>query len=441
MSLANGTLPTRWYPLRPHAKQRALWNCSARFVAVAAGRRSGKTELAKRRLVRFLPVTRPWSDPRYFYGAPSQRQAKMIAWEDLLALIPDEWIEGGKNGRNVNRSELWIKTVFGSRLHVIGFDRPTQFEGPPWDGGVMDESSDQKPKTFDLVVRPAVSDRAGWVWRIGVPKRFGPGAPNYRAFFEACSRGEYANGAAFTWPSSDILPPEEVAQARETLDTKDFNEQFNASWETAGGAIFHAFNSQANVRPVPYIPGKPIIVGCDFNVDPMCWVIGHRYEKRLEWFDELWIRDTNTQATLDVLWAKYQDHKGGFEFYGDAAGKARSTKASASDYQQILNDKRFQAAGRAVHFPDANPAQKDRFAACNAMFCNADGDRRMYVDPRCKRLITDLETRAFKPGTTEPNDSGDVGHITDAMGYPTWKLFPIRLDEPTKPGQVIIRKG
>jgi hypothetical protein len=62
--MATPELPARWQPLRPHVVQSQLWHSTARFRVVPAGRRSGKTELAKRRLVlcglaggRYFPTT------------------------------------------------------------------------------------------------------------------------------------------------------------------------------------------------------------------------------------------------------------------------------------------------------------------------------------------------------------------------------------------------
>jgi hypothetical protein len=169
-------------------------------------------------------------------------------------------------------------------------------------------------------------------------------------------------------------------------------------------------------------------------------VIGHDYGNRLEWFDELWLRDANTQMGLDVLWQRYKDHRGGWEFFGDASGRSRNTAAAVTDYVLIENDARFRAAGRTVHYPKSNPPVVDRFAACNALFLNASGDRRMFVDPSCKRLIADLESRYRKPGERLPEDSGDLGHITDAMGYVVHWKYPIRLQTNAKK-RVIITQG
>jgi hypothetical protein len=357
----------------------------------------------------------------------------------LLDLIPDHWVFGGKRGHNVSYGEMWVRTVFGSILYVLGLDQPARVEGVAWDGCVLDESCDLKPGVFDRSVRPALADRQGWCWRIGVPKRQGAGAREYREFCERAARGEYEQGATFTWPSADILPPEELAQARATLDPKDYAEQFEARWETAGGAIYHAFQREYNVRPCARVEGKPLVVASDFNVDPMCWCLGHRYPDRLEWFDEIFLRNSNTPATLDVLWQRYRDHRGGFEFYGDASGRQRHSSAAASDYQLILGDSRFAAAGRSIHYPDGDPPLRDRFACTNALLCNAAGDRRMFIDPRCKRLILDLESCYYKPGTSEPGTGQDLGHMSDACGYAAWKLFPIRV--PPRGQQLVFIQG
>lgn len=412
-------LTEAWTQLRYHPGQAKLWRTHERFVAVAAGRGSGKTELSRRRVIRFLPVRKPWADPLYFYALPTVAQAKRVAWKPLKRLVPPDWI------RKINESDMMIETVFGSTLYVLGMDKPQRAEGLQWDGGIIDESCDQKPGVFDLTFLPTFSHRNAWCWRIGVPKRAGAGAVEFKKFFE--SRPE---GGAFTWPSADILAPEALAYAREHLDPRDFNEQYQASWESVSGQIFYAFDEVLNVSDqVSYDATKPICVGSDFNVDPMAWMLGHRKENEVLVFDELFIHGTNTQRTLDSLFAKYGSHGGGWEFYGDATGQARKTSAAVSDYVQIRNDERFK--GKRVFYPKSNPPVADRFAACNALFCTAAGTRRFLVHPRCVNLIRDLKDRIYKEGTREPDDYGELGHITDALGYWLYRRFPVKLAEST----------
>jgi hypothetical protein len=161
----------------------------------------------------------------------------------------------------------------------------------------------------------------------------------------------------------------------------------------------------------------------------MAWILAHRWKDRIEVFDEVYLRDTHTEQSLDVLWGRYTKHKAGWQFYGDATARARKTAATTTDYLLILNDRRFAKAGRTVHYPKANPPISDRVAACNGLFRNADGDVRCMINAElCPRLVEDLETRTYKPGTKQPADEHpDQGHPTDALGYGIWRLFPLRL--------------
>jgi len=429
-----------WETLRPHELQSRLWRTKARFVGVAAGRGSGKTELARRRIVRYLPVKKNlYSTCQYFYALPTYKQARRVAWRPILRLIPKEWISG-----QPNESEMRVDTVFGSSLYIVGLDKPQRVEGDQWDGCVIDESCDQKPGHFERSIVPALTHKNGWCWRIGVPKRVGVGAHDFKEFcLNATGFGtdyEYYN-----WPSEDILTPAQIAWEREHLDPKDYREQFLASWESISGAIFYAFDNVLNVRECQYDPSLPLVIGSDFNVDPMAWVIGQihgdmaqkgRYgtpdETEFHVLDELWVRNTNTGECLDRLHKRFASHESGFEFFGDATSRARNTRASTSDYVQIINDTRFSKhiiAG--VYYPKKNPSRANRFAACNAMFCNANNKRRCFVHPRCKNLIKDLNQRGYKENTTEPDDYGDIGHITDALGYAIHTCFPLGTRVPS----------
>ncbi len=410
-----------WPQLKYHPAQRDLWTCAKRFVWVCCGRQSGKTELALRRLVRYLSIEKPWSDPLYIYAGPTFAQAKRTAWQRLLDLTPDNWIA------DVSKSELTITTVFGSSLMVTGLDKPQRIEGSIVDGIVVDENSDIKPGAYDISVGPTLVTRRGWAWKIGVPKRFGVGAVLYREEFEKAASGKMLDSAAFAWPSDGIVPADELEREKQRLDARDYDELYNASWLSASGGIFHAFDREFNQRPCEYLDTQPIIVGMDFNVDPMAWVLCHDKGGTLECFDELWLRNTNTAAALNVLTSKYAGHKGGWLFYGDASSRARKTSAYSSDFIQIADNASLRAMGRTLHFDTSNPPVADRFAATNARICNGVGVRQLFVSPSCPNLLRDLETRSYKPGTRDTDDTGDQGHMTDALGYIIHRRWPLNL--------------
>lgn len=376
----------------------------------------------------------------YAYGMPTYSQAERVAWPELKLLVPKEWV--AHNG--ISESKLTITTVFGSSLHIIGMDKPMRAEGVQWDGFVIDEACDHKPNSLNLSIMPALTHRDAWLWRIGVPKRVGASAREFKEFFDAGA----APGAAtldssielesYTWPSSSVLSPEKLRFFQEKLDAKDFAEQFGASWESAGGLVFFAYSDTMNVAEVQYRPDLPLLISSDFNTSPMSWTISQSSDvtlaptqskqvNELKVIDEIWLNDTNTQRTLDDLYRRYGTHRGGWMFFGDATAKARKTSASTSDYAQIRNDTRFKDAR--VFYLSSNPKRSDRFSSTNAMLCTSLGQRRTIIHPRCTHLRKDLLTRAYKVDADgvsngEPNDYGDVGHMTDSLGYLCYKLAP-----------------
>lgn len=431
--MQNGLNPYKWRTLRYHPVQAKLWaemwNPTTRFICVVAGRRSGKTDLCKRRAVLSLVKKKPWPDPLYYIVAPTREQVKRLYWDDLNYMIPKEWLI--KNG--ANKSELSFTTKYGSKLYLVGADKPHRLEGVGADGVIVDESSDQKPGLFGLTIVPLLADKKGWCYRIGVPKRFGIGKEEFRTFYDRGLTG--VDGVqSFFWKSSEVIPADEIALLKDQMDEVDFEEQFEAQWKDIGGSVYHAFHSNnITYENTQYSPLYPIHVGCDFNVDPMCWTLSHYVDGKLYVFDEIFLRNTNTQRTLDHVKTKYRDHIAGWNFYGDASSRARKTSSTMSDFLIIRNDARF-GEGR-VFFPPKNPHIRDRVATVNRALKSASGVIRIFINPQCKRLINDLNSVSYQEGTSELQDySGtDIGHMVDALGYKVFRLMPIRLRREAAP--------
>ena len=152
----SNALTPRWYPLIPHPEHLRLINSPARFKVVPAGRRSGKTERAKRNLIiQALKESAEgkYGDYRYFAAGPTRDQAKQIFWNDLKAMIPKSLIGG-----RIRESELAIPLITGAEIFVVGLDRPQRMEGRSWNGGVIDEIASVKPEAWAENIRPALAE-------------------------------------------------------------------------------------------------------------------------------------------------------------------------------------------------------------------------------------------------------------------------------------------
>jgi phage terminase large subunit len=75
---------------------------------------------------------------------------------------------------------------------------------------------------------------------------------------------------------------------------------------------------------------------------------------------------------------------------------------------------------------------KDRINCVNARLCNSLGERRLFIDPRCRQLIRDLEQVTWKTDANgnplvELNKSDPLRtHTSDALGYYIAQEFPMQ---------------
>jgi hypothetical protein len=434
MTAVAPVLPKRWYSLRAVSAQLAYARSPHRFNVVPAGRRSGKTERAKRKLVRralSLEGIRHEETPRFFAGAPTFNQAKRIWWDDLKALSKPYWLQ------RPSETELLIRLITGAEIVVVGMDKPERIEGSPWDGGVLDEYANMKATAWTANVRPALSDRLGWCDLIGVPE----GRNHYydihgTAAAEMQEKGDASEWGAYTWKSAEVLPPSEVDQARRDLDPLTFAQEYEASFVNFEGRAYYAF-TDANKAKLLHQPDQPLIVCLDFNVAPGVAVIcqelplpvGHVGTAVI---GEVWIENnSNTPAVCRKILQDWAGHRGRIEVYGDATGGARGTaQVEGSDWElakKVLRagDSAHEIAGFGdrVHFyvPDANPAERARVNAMNSRCCSTDGTIRLMADASAApHLVKDLEgVRTLKGGSGEIDKKYDVKltHLSDALGY------------------------
>lgn len=430
-------LTARWTPLRYHPIQAAYWNSPHRFNVVPAGRRSGKTETAKRKLIKRALRGGRFRNSRYFAAAPTFNQAKRIYWQDLKDMVPDQFKDG-----KPSESDLIIYLVTGAEIHVLGMDSPERVEGQPWDGGVLDEFANMKQQAWTAHVRPALSDRMGWCDLIGVPE----GRNHYydiykKAQAEMEAKGDASGWGAFTWKSVDILAPEEVEAARLDLDPLTFSQEYEASFVNFEGRAYYAFDDKTNVERVynSYDARRDIAVCFDFNVEPGVAVVCQEMRFRdgtvgTGVIGEVHIpRNSNTPAVCRKLVNDWRGHQGLVNVYGDATGGSRGTaKVGGSDWDIVRRDLSAAFGQRLVmKVPPANPPERARLNAMNTRLMTTSGHFRLRVDPvGAPNVIKDLEgVRLLMGGSGEVDKAADrrLSHISDALGYYVVKEFPVQV--------------
>jgi hypothetical protein len=396
---------------------------------VPSGRRSGKTELAKRRLVEHL-FRKTWhgAPGRYFAAAPTIEQARRIFWQDLKLMVYPDWI------RSVSERDLQIETTVGSQLWIYGLEKPQRIEGSPWDGCVIDEIANCRPKVWDAHIRPALTDRRGWAWLIGVPDIDAAGQEEYEGLVVAAQCGTEEGWKCFNWPSADIVGLEEVESARRRLDLATFEQEYLGRFVGARSCAFAHFDPSVHVRPEPYDGSMHICWSLDFNVNPLCSGVLQHDRKIVRVIDEFSLENCDTDTACERFLERAKERGWNLRdmaIYGDASGSQRHSNASVSDWDIVKQ--RFRHLCFQWNVPRANPRVKDTMNAVRAVLRAADGSTRLSIDPQCRRLIRDLRQ----------SPAGNFGHAQDRfhalawLRYFMWSEYPIKPPQRTDVGGVV----
>lgn len=436
--MMNSQLTDRWYPLGYNEKQAQVALCDSRFKVLAAGRRSGKTELMKREGV-CEALDFDSDDGWFVFSAPTHKQAKRIFWADLKKLVPREFQRG-----RPSESELTIRLINGSEITVLGLDAPERIEGRPLDWICCDEYANMKEKVWSENLRPALSTRGrrpGRANLIGVPE----GRNHYYKVFRRAKAG-LEDWSAFHWKSSEILRPEEIEAARRELDELTYRQEYEADFVNFSGQAYYAFSEATHCYPLKYDPSAELIFGFDFNVSPGTASVMQELKRPPELdhvtdlaktftgvIGEVHIpQNSTTPAVCRKLAQDWGHHKGRVRCYGDASGGARgSAKVSGSDWD-LIRDELKPVFGQSLsfHVPKANPRERARVNAVNTRLRTAAGEIRMLVDPKAApNVVFDLEgVILLKGGSGEIDKKHDekLTHLSDGIGYYIEKKHPTR---------------
>lgn len=242
------------------------------------------------------------------------------------------------------------------------------------------------------------------------------------------------------------------------LITKDFYENLLDTYDeqladqelhakhvnTAGKPAYKSYGKHNERRTSPFSldggivsPWLSVIVGMDFNVNPMSWALGQNRGHEFYWFSEIVIENTNTHECAPELVARLLKLKEQgllkgtpqVKLCGDATGKSRNTKATESDYAIICNALTEAGITWENLTPDSNPPVKDRVNTVNAHWKAANGNIRMWLHPdNCPKLKRDCEQVVWKKGAEailDQTTDTTLTHISDAIGYPVHVLSPI----------------
>lgn len=410
-------IPQFSHKLHLHPGQMEVFRSPHRFKVVVAGRRWGKSVLSRTEMIRRAKQGKQ----KIWYIAPTYRMAKQIMWDELVTSIPAHWI------RKKNETSMSIYLVNGSVIECKGADKPDTLRGVGLNFVVMDEFQDMKWETWEMVLRPTLSSTLGSALFIGTPKSYN----HLYGVYSLGQREDYQKaGVWMSWQFSTIESPfimkSEIEAARRDMDLKSFRQEYEASFETMSSRVYYPFDRKVHVGTFPFNPSLPIWVGQDFNIDPMSSAIIQPQKDGKLWIvDEIVLKASNTEEVVTELERRYWRNMDQVTIFPDPAGSYRQHARGETDLD-IFRERGF----KRISYRKKHPPVADRVNSVNRMLMTADGQVHMHIDARCKEVIRSLELTSYLEGGRDIDKSGGMEHMTDALGYPIERMYPVRRFEP-----------
>lgn len=411
----------------PHSAQLEFHKSNARFRVAAFGRQAGKSTACLNELAK-----RAWETPgtTYWFVSPTYDQAR-VQYRRLVGMLyscPEIFLKK-------NQSELRVKLINQSQIRFVSGETLQNLRGETLHGVVVDEVRDQNPELWSQVLRPMLTTTKGWAAFVSTPRGFD-------LFFDLFEKAKTdPDWKSFHAPSTcnPLFTQDEYDAAKRELAQPVFEQEILAQFRDLHSGSAYVNFSPENIRgQSPFTrnegqasPFLPIVVGLDFNLSPMSWIIGQERAGDWFWIDEICLERSHTQEASLELAARLKklfevnaiDRTQRIVIIGDASGKAGQRAAMGrsdlSIVREILTDHGFKVEERT---PDSNPRVVDRVNVVNSKLKDATGVPHVFIHPNCKTLIKDLQRVTWKRGansnpTLDQSTDTTLTHMSDAMGY------------------------
>lgn len=203
--------------IRPRKQFREFIETDKRWCCLVVHRRGGKTfSSLQKLLLRALSHKRPGPPTRYAYIAPTQAQAKDIAWgylKSFTSRLP---------GVETNESDLKITFPGGMTIRLYSGDNYERMRGLYFDGVVIDEPEDINAEAWPAVIRPCLSDYKGWAIWIGTIKgKLG----QWQRYLDATRDPDWF-ALLLRASESGIIPPDELADLQKSIHPDIYAQEY-----------------------------------------------------------------------------------------------------------------------------------------------------------------------------------------------------------------------
>jgi len=273
-----------------HPGQWMVYQSTARFKVVNAGRRFGKTWFAAVMCMITAVGGYPawWIAPTY----PMSREG----WELLLDLTRDI------PGIVVNKDALTLRFPGGGLIRVYSADKPDSIRGGKAKLIVFEEAALVDPKTWEIA-RPSLSDFLGGAIFISTPR-----GKNW--YYKLYQRGQDPNEPEWeSWQIPTRMNPfidaDEIEAARKDMDEKRFAQEYEADFTQNEGTFFHEWLERIHVCEPFKIPKSwTRWVSVDYGFADPCaiyWLARDPKTRRIYVYREVYRRSLRDEQQAKLI--------------------------------------------------------------------------------------------------------------------------------------------
>ena len=175
----------------------------------------------------------------YYYFLPTYKQGRKIIWEGIgkdgfkfLEHLPPQVIH------RKNDQEMFIETVNGSILRIIGSDNYDAIVGTNPIGCVFSEYALQNPLAWEFI-RPILAENDGWAVFISTPR----GKNHLWDMLKTAEKNDKWFSEILTVKDTGVISEERIQEERDAgMDEDLVQQEFYCSFEAAAQGAYYSTN-------------------------------------------------------------------------------------------------------------------------------------------------------------------------------------------------------
>lgn len=246
--------------------------------------------------------------------------------------------------------------------------------------------------------------------------------------FKRDPKASYGMVQASTYENLQYLPDDYIQSLHESYPPQLVKAYIMGDFvNLTSGTVYPQYDRILNGCDDEHDGKEPCYIGMDFNVGKMSSIMHVKRNGEPRAVGEILGAYDTPDMIRQIkrrLWEETSDNEFSklceIYIYPDASGDSRkSVNASTTDIA-LLRD-----AGFHVMAKSKNPAVKDRINSVNAMFCNAEMQRRYRINVKMCPMYAEAREQQVYNKSGEPDKSNDRDHPNDAADYFIFYEYPL----------------